>query len=306
MASVMPYDSQSYREVCAVVVTYNPGARTIENLRALTSQVQAIVVDNTPGRSCADAEVLHAIEQMDSVRLIRNRQNLGIAVALNQGIREVLKSGYQWVATFDQDSKITPRFFDDLLKAYHNYPASERVALVAPLMYYPESKEIEVTNADQLPESSLVRTAMTSGSLIRTEVFTKHGFYDEALFIDYVDYEHCLRVQRAGYQLLRANRVLLHHRLGTVKTYQLFGRELSVKTHNAWRHYYITRNRLLIYRHYGFTFPRWCLYDFGWFFLELGKVIAFEPAKAATIRNILKGIVHGLIGKTGPLVHPSA
>jgi rhamnosyltransferase len=289
-----------------VVVTYNPGTRTIENLRALTTQVSAIVVDNTPSQTCGEREVLQTIEQMDSVQLIRQGQNLGIAAALNRGIREVINSGYQWVATFDQDSTVTPRFFDGLLTAYHNYPARERVALVAPLMYYPESKEIEVANADQLPESSRVRTAMTSGSLIRTAVFTKHGFYDEALFMDYVDYDYCLRVQRAGYQLLRANRVLLYHRLGALKTFHLFGREFSVKTHDAWRHYYITRNRLLMYRRYGFIFPRWGLYDFGWFFLDLGKALAFESAKFAVIMNILKGVVHGLIGKTGPLVQPSA
>ena len=136
-------------------------------------------------------------------------------------------------------------------------------------------------------------------------MFAKHGFYDEAWFMDYVDYEYCLRLQRAGYQLLRANHVLLHHQLGTVKTFRLFGTELSIKTHNAWRHYYIARNRLLMYRRYGLTFPGWCLYDFGSFFRELGKVIAFESAEFDITLNILKGIAHGLIGKTGPLVQPS-
>jgi hypothetical protein len=61
-----------------------------------------------------------------------------------------------------------------------------------------------------------------------------------------------------------------------------------------------------MYRRYGFAFPRWCLYDFGWFFLELGKTFVFEPAKFAVIRNTLRGVAHGLIGKSGPLVHPSA
>ena len=134
MTSVMLCDSRTCREVCAVVVTYNPGAKTLENVRALTAQVPAIVVDNTPSPSCAKRDVLEAIEQMDSVHLIRNRQNLGIAAALNRGIQEVINSGYQWVATFDQDSTITPRFFDGLLNALQSYPPRERVALVAPLM----------------------------------------------------------------------------------------------------------------------------------------------------------------------------
>jgi rhamnosyltransferase len=172
------------------------------------------------------------------------------------------------------------------------------------LPFYPESNEYELPNATRLPEFSFVRTAMTSGSLIRTEVFTRLGFYDEAMFIDYVDYDHCLRAQAAGYRLLRANRVLLHHRLGAAQKHTVFGREIAIKVHSAWRRYYITRNRILVYRRYALRFPRWCLYDFGWSVLELGKVLVFESDKLAKLRNMLQGLTHGLLGKTGPLLPP--
>jgi rhamnosyltransferase len=290
--------------VCAVVVTFNPGVRTVDSLRALTAQAPVVVVDNTPGES--SAEVLNIIELMDSVQLIRNRQNLGIAAALNRGIRKAIECGYQWVATFDQDSTVTPGFFASLLAAYQRYPAKEQVALVAPKHVYPDSKETDVANADNLPEWSLIRTAMTSGSLIRTEIFSKVGCYDEGMFIDYVDYEYCFRLQRAGFQLLRANRVLLFHQLGVAKTWQVLGRSFSVKVHSPWRRYYITRNRLITYRRHGLRFPRWMLHDFGWFFLELAKILLFEDQKAVKLRNIALGLWHGIRGRTGVLIEPKA
>jgi len=288
--------------VQAVVVAYHPRAEMLVNLHALTGQLdRVVVVDNTPGD--AGGATLREIETLRHVTVIRNRQNLGIATALNCGIQVAIQSGAEWVATFDQDSCVTPHFFQGLLAAYQQCPSRDAVALVAPLLFYPESNEYELPQTN-LPESSFISRAMTSGALIRTSVFAQVGFYDEGLFIDYVDYDHCLRMQAAGYRLLRANCVLLHHRLGTAQKHSLLGREISIKAHSAWRRYYITRNRLIVYRRYALKFPGWCLHDFGWLLLELGKVLVFEPDKLAKLRNILKGACHGVLGKTGALLRP--
>jgi rhamnosyltransferase len=290
--------------VQAVVVTYLPRAETVDNLRALTSQLEAVVVvDNSPVES--SAAVLAEIERLPRVQVVRNGRNLGIAAALNRGIQIARQSGREWVATFDQDSCVTPGFFAGLLAAYGQCPDREQVALVSPAFVYPEAPAPAKPDTEPPPETSLILTAMTSGSLIRTEVFAKLGGYDEDLFIDYVDYDHCLRMQAAGYRLRRANRVFLQHRLGTPQKHRLLGREIAIKAHSAWRRYYITRNRLLVYRRYALQFPRWCLHDFGWFFLELGKVLVFEADKLTKLRNILKGLIHGILGKTGPRLPPS-
>lgn len=289
--------------VCAVVVTYHPQPLLRNNLERLISQVaEVVVVDN--GSGTTTTELLRIIETELGIRVIRNERNLGIAAALNVGIKHAIVGGYQWVATFDQDSEVTPGFFDGLLAAYQNCPDREHVALIAPQLFYPESNESELTQTGPLPEFAPIRSAITSGSLIRADVFIKVGYYDEPMFIDYVDYDFCLRLQTKGFGLIRANRVLLHHRLGAAENHTLLGRKISIKSHSAWRRYYITRNRVIVYRRYGLRFPGWCLHDFGWFFLELGKILVFEQSKIAKLRNILKGLWHGLLGKTDHRLPP--
>lgn len=286
-------------KICAVVVTFHPSDSFPANLGTLAKQCgKVIVVDN--GSSGESVKFLLDAEAVPGIKLIRNGSNLGIAAALNIGIKRALADGYDWIATFDQDSNITPGFFSGLLGVYQKCPNRESVAVIAPQLFYPESNESELNPADALSEFVSIRSAITSGSLIRAEVFAKIGYYDEPMFIDYVDYDFCLRMQKAGWQIIRANHVLLHHRLGAAEKHSFLGREISIKSHSAWRRYYITRNRVIVYRRYGLTFPAWCLHDFGWFFLELGKVLVFEKDKPAKLKSILKGLWHGIIYSSQP------
>jgi rhamnosyltransferase len=138
---------------------------------------------------------------------------------------------------------------------------------------------------------------MSSGSLIRADIFAKEGFYEESFFMDYVDYEFCLRLWDHGWKIIRANRAHLLHRLGLPQTHSFLGFKVTIKSHNAWRRYYIMRNRVIVFRRYALSSPAWCAYDFFWIFLELTKIVLFEKGKAAQLRATLRGIWHGLIGR---------
>src|ERR1700677_3622158 len=112
--------------IAAVVVTYHPGAVVLENIRILSRQVgRIIVVDN--GSSGASVEVIDALQKISGVQLLRNASNLGIAAALNIGIREALQTDVAWIATFDQDSSVTENYFNDLLHVYEICPQSQSV-----------------------------------------------------------------------------------------------------------------------------------------------------------------------------------
>src|SRR5207253_10719015 len=134
-------------------------------------------------------------------------------------------------------------------------------------------------------------TAMTSGSLIKTSVFATVGFYDESLFMDYVDYDFCLRLWEQGWKIIRADDVFLIHHLGTEQANAFLGLRIITRTHSASRRYFIMRNRMAIYRRYAFSSPLWCLHDFVWIFIELAKVILFEGDRPAKLRNVLRGFV---------------
>ena len=287
--------------VGGVVVTYNPGPEVVANILALTKQLPSVVVvDNGSNADCA--EVLQRIEGLTGVELIRNNRNLGIAGALNIGIKRNLTTGCQWVATFDQDSTVTGDYFNALFSVLNDFRARERIGLLAP-NHLTDERQV----AEQQPTklATEITSAITSGSVIRADMFGAVGFYDESLFIDYVDFDFCLRLQKSGFKMLRANGVWLKHRLGTLESHRLLGLPVTIKSHRPWRRYYIMRNRFLMYRRYAFSSPGWVIVDFGWIFLDLTKIVLFEDLKLAKLRNVAKGIAHGLAGRTGMIVVPA-
>lgn len=284
-----------------VVVTYNPGGEVIANISALAKQLSSVVVvDNGSHPDCA--EVLQNIERLGGVELVRNERNLGIAAALNVGIKRNLAIGCQWIATFDQDSTVGSDYFAELLRALENFRDREAVGLLAPNHLFDEQ---QATSSATNHESTVRTAVITSGSVIRADAFGLIGFYDERLFIDYVDFDFCLRLKEFGLKVLQAEKVWLKHRLGTPESHRLFGIRITIKSHRPWRRYYIMRNRILMYRRYVLSSPGWVIVDFGWLFLDLAKILLFEDSKMAKLRNVAKGIAHGLLGRTGMMVVPS-
>jgi rhamnosyltransferase len=271
----------------------------LENFRRLLAQVPlVIVVDN--GSDGESAKVVAAAGELAGVHLILNGSNLGIATALNIGIRHALQTGCQWVATFDQDSSIPDHFFENLFQAYNVSPAPERTGMIAPGKWSAQSDI--APKPDHFGDAlySFVTGAITSGSLTKAGMFETVGFYDDALFIDYVDADYCLRLQKMGFKILSATSVVLAHELGTKQTRKLLGFQLSFRIHAAWRYYYIMRNRLVLYRRYFTTFPLWALRDAkGLLLMELGRIIILENRRRQKLYAVFQGFRDGLRGNTG-------
>src|SRR5271165_4899297 len=161
------------QSVCAVIVTYHPSAKMVDNLSDMLDQVQGlVVVDN--GSTANELRQLRVAAQGFGFHLIENGENLGIAAALNQGVTFAKDKGYPWVIFFDQDSGITEGFVDRMFATWKSHPDRERVCSVHPKYIDPETG-IE----------SLVRRAsdggpiisMTSGALMPVWIFTKLGFF---------------------------------------------------------------------------------------------------------------------------------
>lgn len=286
---------------CAVIVTYHPPADLAEAVRRLAGQVDSVVVvDNASGEEYAPQ--LESIASMERCTLVRGSRNLGIAAGFNAGVRLALEAGYDWVATFDQDSRIPAGYFDALLATLHAHPDPSRVALLAPRLKDP------VTGLHGSHGSGLcgvpyeeVPVTISSGCLLRSSVFGKVGLFDEALFMDYVDHEFCLRLRGAGYLLLESTLAVLEHRIGATSRHAILGRPVKVTNHSPLRRYYMTRNRLVLYRRYGTRFASWALNDFCCMLKELAGVILFEQEKTEKVRMMLLGMFHGVMGRLGPL-----
>ncbi|PJI83555.1 hypothetical protein CLV61_0154 [Capnocytophaga canimorsus] len=85
---------------------------------------------------------------------------------------------------------------------------------------------------------------ITSGSSTPTKVFKDVGLMDETLFIDYIDYEWCLRAISKGYKVCLTTKSILKHSMGDVFVKFLWMKKPCHK--NKKRQYYIVRNQLIM------------------------------------------------------------
>ncbi len=281
--------------MCAVVVTYHPDAQIPERLIGILSQThQMVVVDN--GSEVDEVSWLRTAQQEFGFHLIENEQNLGIAEALNQGVRWAKQQGYLWVILFDQDSRITDGFVRQLFETWESHPNRERVGSVHPRYVNPETQiEPAVWRArDGGPVISL-----TSGSLLPTWVFDKAGWFASEFFIDEVDTEYCYRLRAFGYLIADSRRAILLHTAGHPKKCTFLGFSFYPMHHNAVRRYYLSRNRILLFKRYFRVFPLWILQSANVSLRETVKCFLGEQNRARKFRNFLLGTWDGMMGKSG-------
>jgi rhamnosyltransferase len=283
------------RYVCAVVVTYLPNAGMIEYLSKIHAEVQGlVVVDN--GSNAKELNLLRRSSQTLGFHLIENERNLGIAEALNQGIRWAQGETFPWVALFDQDSKITDGFIAEMFAAWETHPHRERVGSIHPRYVDPESGFEPAVR--QAGDSGPV-TSMTSGALMPMWIFDKIGWFEADYFIDWVDFEYSFRIRAAGYSIAQSKGAVLLHTAGSPRKMFFLGFSFRPSHHSATRQYYISRNRIVVFRKYFPTFPGWVSQSLLASFRETIKSVLVEDDRGRKFRNFLLGTWDGLTGRMG-------
>ncbi|MBV8741049.1 MAG: glycosyltransferase family 2 protein, partial [Sinobacteraceae bacterium] len=246
--------------ICAVVVTYHPLARYADNILALAQQVgKVLVVDNGSDEDSL-AAIRHALARIDGV-LMSMGGNVGIGAALNAGLRFAQQQGFAWLATFDQDSRVTEGMIATMLSTLDEYAYRERVAIVTPRHLEQGLRKIiqDRASAGAGHGWRLLITTLTSGNLVRIQPALAAGGFDEGLFIDYVDHEFCLRLRRSGQQVLEASNATLLHSLGRMQWRKILGLRIAVVNQPSTRRYYISRNRVIVWRNYWRSVPFWVM-----------------------------------------------
>ncbi len=267
----------------AGIVTFNPDLDCfLENLAALVKQCDDIViVDNKSGNI---QEIEQVIQRYPQITLIKNDHNMGVAYALNQIVKHAGNAGYPWVLLLDQDSVIG----DNLFAVYHRYIDFDRVAILTPRI---------VDRTDTMPEQAagepyeIIRKGITSGSYVNIPICEHLGCFDEAMFIDYVDFEYCYRVRQAGFVMLQCNETILLHQLGAIEWVKLFGHRIEVTNHSANRCYFVARNaEYCLLKHKGYLSRR---NEYKKLLQKAWKIVLFEKDKSSKITAMCKGILDG-------------
>ena len=267
----------------------------IAQLSATHAQVQSmVVVDNGSG-----PEELVSLRQAASelgFHLIENGDNLGVAEALNRGVASAKEQGFFWVILFDQDSRITEGFVDAMFKTLEAHPLRAKVASLHPRYVDPDADSAPVVR--RAPDGGPV-VSMTSGALMPIWIFDQIGYFASEYFIDGVDTEYCLRIRAAGYILADSRDAVLVHRVGQSRYASFLGFRFRPSHHGAARRYYISRNRIAVFRKYITIFPAWVLQAMYAAFRDTAKTMIGEEDRARKFRNVLLGTWDGLTGRMG-------
>lgn len=290
------------KKISAGIVTYNPKMQRLEeNINAIIGQVEEIiVVDNA---SANIKEIEQSWADNPKITLIKNNENRGIATALNQIMEYSLKQGYVWTLTLDEDSVVP----EDMIEKYMDYIDRGNTAMIVPIICDRVMSEIDIK--EEINSAyTLVENAITSGTLMNNLIWKKVGGFTEELFIDYVDFDYCMKVRLAKYDIVRVNSVKLLHELGNATEIKLFTfleklckdgsewkrrfSELRYTTnHSPKRVYYVTRNQYYYINHYRPYFDAKRLEKgmrIGW----IVKLI-FEKDRIKKFKAIRNGIKDG-------------
>jgi len=282
-------------KIAGVIILYNPSHNTIKNIISYIDLLDHLfVIDNS---EIPDRDIIDKILMLtDNISYQSFGKNLGIATALNTGCELSLTKGYEWILTMDQDSI----FYEDNL--YNLIQSIKLVDANVTGIITPDHVTSITINRNDFTQGTflrLIKNCMTSGNLLNLKIWDTAGRFKDEFFIDFVDHEFCLRLNKNGYLIYLCTKSVLIHQLGDGLLFKWLNMQLSVTNHNYIRRYYMTRNRLWCLAHYFFTDTRICIKEIYSILAELFKIILKEEDKYKKLRSFFEGTRDFLLGKFG-------
>lgn len=281
-------------KVIAGVVLYNPKIQRLEeNICALLNQIDEIVLmDN---HSANEDEIRCLSKKYNKIVWVRLDQNYGIAYALNEIMLYAKRNSISWVLTMDQDSIADGNLVETYVK-YINMPSV--MMMTCKICDRNTDGELQNEGNEETIEYHEVNKCITSGCFTNVNRCLEIGGFDNRLFIDYVDYEMCIRCKQSGYSIIEIDYMGLLHEVGKAKRVQFLRRDLKIAgkyidVYNEipLRVYYFFRNTTYIVRKYGKSAKGYTsVLHIIW---RAILVMCYEKPKWMKAKMICKGVVDG-------------
>ncbi len=134
-----------------------------------------------------------------------NGENIGLPISLNEGCRKALGMRARYALLLDQDSVVSEGMVASLAECI-----CEDIGIVSPQIVDRNKNEGFVPSNSIVP----VKRVITSGALVRLDVWRETGGFDERIFVDWADYEFCANVRAHGYRIVRDMRTMILHEMG--------------------------------------------------------------------------------------------
>lgn len=283
----------------AIVVTFHPRPEYLDSLAKICAQVDLLIVVDNGSQESELLQLRIASEELGFM-FIENGENLGIAAALNLGVREAQKEGCRWVGLFDQDSTVTEGFIACMIDEFEVYRKQRKIMQIVPKYIDPETG---IERPVSRSEDGGIFLTCTSGSLFAMEAFEECGFFQENLFIYCVDDDYSLRLRKRGFFIGENRKAILLHRSGHPTFRKLFGKTIATKNYRPEVRYYYARNKVWMLRFHAKTFPRIIIPTLREFATIPLKIALMEDERWQKIKLFIRGLADGMAGRMGPLRH---
>ena len=271
-----------------VTVLYNPKEEYIRNIKQFCIGIDcALIVDNSP-TSNEDLVRKTLSTEITVIYLYQDGLNLGLCKAINIGMDELIKHGYEWGLYIDQDS----RYCNDILPIYRKLieskKESHRIGVIGP------QHEFDRRRLKRKSGYKEKEWLMTSGCIFNLKVFDSIGGFDERIFLDGLDVEYCLRCRKHEYKVIQCREAIVHHHPANTRELNLGILKLKYGWDKPERYYYKIRADKYINTHY----KTW--YCIGDMIIKYFKIIFLFDEKKRYLKAFKKGIKdaqNGVFGK---------
>jgi rhamnosyltransferase len=284
-------------KVINVVVLYQPGTAILNFWCDFFNKGELLIgVLNT-----TVSTDLSNINVQKFTKLILNKENLGLAIALNQGLAAAKDMGASHVMLLDQDSQPPVGMGHDLaiqLEALKN--TGEPYAAISPtLLDRKAGKELHSSSyVDASINKSIIDwpSIATSGTVIDMAALEMIGDMRDDLFIDGIDHEWCFRARSKGFRIGASARVTMPHDMGD-DGIVIFGRYRPLHRSPV-RHYYIVRNTLWLAQ-LTYIPKKWRTKEVTKLLYRIPVYVLNSSNRAATFKSLFRAFQNWQVPKGG-------
>lgn len=278
----MSYNNININNLAGVVVLYFPESNVYENINSYANSLSKLfIIDNTDNESFLLKFNTQKIP--NNSEYIKFNENLGIAKALNFAAEKAISEGFFWLLTMDQDSKFEKNTLNMLFFEINKFKSVLDIGIFTP--------NYKITNKFNSVEKSEALIVITSGNIIQLSNLKRINFFNELLFIDYVDYDICLRFNFEGFRVIIFNNIFFYHSLGDTHNQRNKFLFLNPTNHSALRRYYITRNRLYLLKKYKNIFKDYYSNEIWSIVKEYIKILLLENNKIEKLKMSYLGFL---------------
>lgn len=280
-------------KVCALIITYNIDEKIKEVANSIINQVELLVIVDNASKP-QTITILEELNKNPIVNVIFNKENCGIAKALNQGVEFAKENKCDWILTLDHDSVCEKNMIENMLSCADDYTNKANIGILTPRIFETHKQDFISKKGYEDHKYVKVKDCIQSGSLFKLDLFDKIGNFNENLFIYHVDFDFCQRLLKANYDIVQCNNVTLFHEEGYKIPKKILGRKVFYNNYSSPAIYYITRNTIYMCKTYSVIYIKRIIKDF--LFIAL-----FDKNRKERLSYYFKGIRDGLFNKYGKL-----